>query len=263
MNQLPIIQTFFGKPVRFFEADFEIEMGGRNGPPSSNKIILKTWATPFPDYCRAVGYQEREITKIINRNPDLFDGFFRLEVLPDSLGRLQKTILMAQAMCDMITARLQASRIKDPATREMVIDFQRWVIFAFEAIRTGKLRPVRWHKGMDVRPEYMRILSLPCGAATMDAVKALAAVEKKSIQRIYRRLKDVRGTNAITARGIPRKSPSTSGSHKRPAEVDRILLFATANPAATNKKICALSDTAYHYGHVNAILRRWRREKVA
>ena len=218
MNQLPIIQTFFGKPVRFFKVIFEVsmtpcyrgDMNHCNGGASPAQFILKTWGIPLPDYANAVGYNIRTIDKMIRGNKDLFAPFYRLEVLPDSLGRLQKTILIAHGMCDMITARLTASRIKDPDTREMVIDFQRWMIFAFEAIRTGKLRPVRWHKGLDVSPEYMRILSLPPGTATMNAVKELAAVEKRSIQQIYRRLKVVRGTNAITHKGTPKKSPSRS-----------------------------------------------------
>jgi len=37
MNQLPIIQTFFNKPVRFFKASFEVEMHRHHDGASGQK----------------------------------------------------------------------------------------------------------------------------------------------------------------------------------------------------------------------------------
>jgi len=52
--QKPIIQNFFGKPVRFFKADFRIEEHSRytNAPPMN--FMLETWAIPLPDYSQAI-----------------------------------------------------------------------------------------------------------------------------------------------------------------------------------------------------------------
>ncbi len=83
MNQLPIIQTFFNKPVRFFKASFEVEMhrhhdgaSGQkstemrhhNDAPSTQIFILQTWAVPLPDYADAIGYPHRVIRRMIRLN---------------------------------------------------------------------------------------------------------------------------------------------------------------------------------------------------
>lgn len=59
MNTLPVVQNFFGKPVRFFKAEFQVEThhhndafpmektieeNHRNGGSPLEKFTLETWS---------------------------------------------------------------------------------------------------------------------------------------------------------------------------------------------------------------------------
>lgn len=273
-TQKPIIQNFFGKPVRFFKADFRVEMnhrnggapienmtemGSRNGTPCAMKFTLETWAIPLPDYCRAIGYPEPKIRDMLKRNKEAFEDFYKAELVHDSLGRLQSTILMAVEICDMITARLQASRIKDPATRSAVIRFQRWVIMMFGLIRRGKLRPARWPKERDVPANYLALCSLPSGRDLKEAVLALAKQEERHPATIYRRLQKFTGENTTTRKGVPRRTRSEAGSHRQRPEYQMVLDYKREHPKAGGTEIrqaCNLSASA---SRINA----WMREGMS
>lgn len=219
MNRLPIIQTFFDKPVRFFKAEFTPELYPRNGDTGYPETLLETGAIPLPDYCEAIGYPVKKIFDMIHRNKDVFEGFYRHELILDRFGRQQRnTILMAVEMCDGLNMKLHTTRLKDPAVREMVTRFQRWVLFAFHLIRTGKLRGVRWNIGKEIPSEILRILSLPSGRETCKAVKEKAVQDGISLQQAYRRLQQVRGSNSITYKGVPKRSPSFKGAFMKTAE---------------------------------------------
>lgn len=243
MESLPIIQSFLDRPVRFFKARFEIEMRCHNDTQSSSDLypryggtgmqqtILQTWAIPLPDYSRAIGYPDKKIFEMIKRNKDVFDGFYRTELILDrSGGQRRNTILMAVEMCDGLNMKLHTTRIKDPGVREFVVRFQRWVLLAFHALRTGKLRPSYWRPKGDVLDEYERVLLLPMGRETSRAVKALAEKDGRSLQQEYRRLQKIRGSNALTSKGKPRKSPSFKGTTRYPEERAKVMTFITEHP---------------------------------
>lgn len=274
MEQVPVIQTFFNRPVRFFKTEFEMEIGGHDAPQSSRKntelrghddppalrsFHMETWVIPFPDFCRAINYDERALKRVIERSDEVFKPFYRKERILDMGGvQHRETILMTYEMCQLLVAKLETSRIKDPETKAMVINFQRWVMFIFHLIRTHKLRPTYWKPTKAVLDEYERVLLLPMGVDAGKEVKALAEKHGKSLQQEYRRLQKVRGSNAITSKGKPKKSPSTKGKHKMPEEAQKIIDTANANPGLTNKEIWEKSGTTYSYGHVNQILRKYK-----
>jgi len=54
MNTMPIIQNFFGTPVRFFKTEFELRLGGYDTPP-----IIQSYGIPFPDFCKAIKQEEK------------------------------------------------------------------------------------------------------------------------------------------------------------------------------------------------------------
>jgi hypothetical protein len=99
-NQLPIIQNFFGRPVRFFKAEFWVEiekgLGGYRTPP----ILISSWGIPFPDFCDAIGQDKKEVRRKIKLDKEVYEGLYITVPIPDALGRLRPTILMAQEMCD-------------------------------------------------------------------------------------------------------------------------------------------------------------------
>lgn len=258
-TQKPVIQNFFGKPVRFFKADFEVEMGCRYDTPSMQIFQLESVAVPLPDYANAIGYGEEHIRKIIQRSQDVFEGFYRTERITDALGRLQPTVLMAVEMCDMLTAKLHTSRIKDPETRAAVIRFQRWVIMMFGLIRRGKLRPARWPKGRDIPSDYLALCSIPTGRDLAAAVADLARQENRSETTIYRRLQKMTGENVTTRKGVPRKTRSEAGSHRKRPEYQMALDYKREHPKAGGaviRQACGLSVSA---DRINA----WLREGIS
>lgn len=273
-TQKPVIQTFFGKPVRFFKADFWVEEHCRNDNTSIENtreercrydtspqinFTLETWAITLPDYAQAIGYGEEHIRRIIQRSADSFHGFYRHETIYDAQAHRQRTIIMAVEMCDMITARLQASRIKDPETRAAVIRFQRWVIMMFGLIRRGKLRPARWPKDYRAPSTYLTLCSLPSGRDLKEAVAALAKQEKRSETTIYRRLQTMTGENVTTRKGVPRKTRSEAGSHRQRPEYQQALDYKRLHPKAGGAEIRQACGLAVSASRVNA----WLREGVS
>ncbi|HPL64825.1 MAG TPA: hypothetical protein PK587_13765 [Syntrophales bacterium] len=229
MDTLPVIQTFFGKPVRFFKTEFEVEEHSHNGNAPHMNFVLETWAMPLPDYSRAIGYPIPKIFVLIQRSKEVFDGFYRYESIYDAQGHRQRTIIMAIEMCDMLTAKLHTSRIKDPATRAAVIKFQRWTIHMFCLIRRGKLRPVRF-QGAEIPADYLTILSLPPGRETRKAVVALAQKENLSEQQIYRRCQKLTSENMRTRKGEPRRARSDKGEYRTKPEYLAVKTFIAEHP---------------------------------
>lgn len=232
MTTLPIVQTFLDKPVRFFPALFEIDLRQcntdaglpnvsdlrhRNDDAAITKYQLRTWAIPVNDYAEAVGYPRQLIHRFIQNNLPSFQDYFRTETILDRGGRQNRaTIMLAVEMCDALTMRLQASRIKDPEARARVIRFQRWVPIAFHMLRTGRLRAHHSFKA-GVPAEYQRILSLPPGRVTAEAVREVATAEGLCVAQVYHRLQVIRGSNAITHKGVPKKRRSDAGKSKQAA----------------------------------------------
>jgi hypothetical protein len=246
MNTLPIIQTFFNKPVRFFKTDFWPELCHRYGDKDTRKYLLETWAIPLIDFAEAVDYPRQKIHEIINRNIESFQDYFKTESIVDRGGTKKRaTLLLALEMCDALTMRLQASRIQDPVARERVIHFQRWVPIAFHIIRTGKLRGVRWNIGQDIPKEMLQILSLPPGRETHEAVKEMAEKENKSEQQIYRRLQQTRGSNAITRKGIPKKERFTKGAYRNTPEFKTVEFIHCQLPMLKKKETARIAGVAY------------------
>ena len=269
MNTLPVVQTFFGKPVRFFKAEFQVENHRYGGTSIENaseerhhhdaspriNFTLETWAIPLPDYASAIGYPARVIRRMIHLNNDIFDGFYRHETIYDAQAHRQRTILMAVEMCDMLTARLQASRIKDPETRAAVIRFQRWVIMMFGLIRRRRLRPVRWIQGKEAPPEYLAVLSLPSGRETRKAVLILAQKNNITEQQVYRRIQKLTGTNIITVKGKPRRTRSDKGSYRNSSEYQQVLEYRQTHPQAMGAEIKRALDLSVSAARINGWIR--------
>lgn len=270
MDILPVVQNFFGKPVRFFKAEFQVETHHRYGGTSIENqtethscytnasyanFTLETWAIPLPDYSQAIGYPTAQIFDLIKRNKETFAGFYRQETIPDALGRRQNTILMAVEMCDMITAKLHTSRIKNPETRAAVIQFQRWVILMFGLIRRGRLRPIRWIQSKEAPPEYFAVLSLPSGRETRRAVLALAKKDNITEQQVYRRIQKFTGTNMITAKGMPRRHRSDKGLYRSSSEYQQVLEYRQVHPKAMGAEIRNALGLRVSAGRINYWIR--------
>lgn len=238
MNTLPVIQNFFGKPVRFFKTEFTPDLYPRYGDTGSQKTLLKTWAIPLPDYCDAIGYPVKKIFDMIQRNRDVFDGFYRHELILDRFGGQQRrTILVAIEMCDGLNMKLHTTRIKDPAVRESVTRFQRFMIYAFHLLRTGRLRGVRWNLSKDVPAEVLAILSLPSGREHKQSVLEYAKQEGICLGNAYRRLKSIRGSNIITKKGKPKENRSNKGSTHYPEERQKAITYKAEHLRAMGKEI--------------------------
>lgn len=218
MENRPIVQNFLGKPIRFYKTKFRLEIRGHNATQSeaemrccnvtssTHSFTLETLAIPFPDFCSALGYAEEAVRRIIDNSRDVFDGFYRHEIITDALGRNQKTIILSQEMVDGLVFKLSTSRIKDPLIRSRVIEFQRWVVITIGLIRRGKLKMTHdLATSFSCPPDYQNLLMLPSGRDLKRAVGMVADKEGVSAETVYRKLRRLRGSNVINARGVPRK----------------------------------------------------------
>ncbi|MDG6005521.1 MAG: hypothetical protein E3K29_06690 [Candidatus Brocadia sp.] len=253
----PIITHFLGAPVRFFPMTFEIEMRThyetssrdknqamwsssyqeircRYDTQSFNKIPIETWAIPFPDYCKSINYSEEAIKRIIKRNNDTFKTFYRVEPIPDALGRIGETIIMAQEMVDGITFKLHTSRIKDPQTRERVIEFQKWVMIMLGMIRRGQLRPIRVPKDASIPHQVYDFLALKeyrgRGKFQKQACEALGWSQAKFYKMVDLARKSCDMLPELNKKtGQPRKPRLDKGKTKYPGEKERAVSFFFAN----------------------------------
>lgn len=206
MENKPVVQNFLCKPVRFYKATFEVEMTPCNGGSSYHNFNLETWAIPLPDFCKAIGYRSTKVTELIKSSSDVFQGLYRMEQIPDALGRMQNTIVMAQEMVDGLVFKLHTSRIDDEQTRNQVIDFQRFIMLTIGLIRRGKLKMTHdLAASFACPPDYQNLLMLPSGRDLKRAVGMVADKEGVSSETVYRKLRRLRGSNVINARGVPRK----------------------------------------------------------
>lgn len=251
MDTLPVIQNFFGKPVRFFKAEFKMEIRGHHAPQSPEKITIETWGVPFPDFCRSIEKSEKDIRRMINLSDDVFRPFYRIEHIPDALGRQRTTILMAYEMCMLLAARLNTSKIKDADLKEKIVQFQQWIMIVFHMIRRGKLRPVRMYRGAESPPDYLSILSLPSGRETRKAVIELARKESVTEQQIYRRFQKLTGENMRTRKGNPKQSPSTAGNYRKRPEYQQVLGYRKDHPKAMGAEIRRALDLGVSAGRIN------------
>ena len=134
MDTKPVVQNFLGKPVRFYKTSFELEMGPCNVTPSPlNTPQPRTemrgrYAPSSSRIFHIETYDERAVTKLIRSSRDVFEGLHRVEKIPDSLGRMQSTIMLSQEMADGLVFKISTSRIKDLKTRNQVIAFQRFIM---------------------------------------------------------------------------------------------------------------------------------------
>lgn len=241
METLPVIQNFFGKPVRFFKADIVGTWGGYDTP-----LRLETWMIPFPDFCSALGQEEKEVRRKIRLDDEVYKGLYSTELILDRTNSQRRhTLLMAYEMCQLIVAKLETSRIKDPVKQAMVIAFQQRLMIAFHLLRTGKIRPVRWDIGKDIPAEYLDILSLPMGREHRKTVQELAEREGKSLQHTYRRLQSLRGGNAITKKGTPKRRRSDAGAYRKTSAYKTVEFVYCQHPKLLKKEIARIAGVPY------------------
>ena len=202
-----IIQNFLGTPVRFFKVDFEINL---EVEILSGRKFLQAWVIPLADIALAVNYPPSLIRRMIQLNLKFFVDFYKVDFVTDNHGRHQSIIFIPIEMLSAFIMEMQASRTKNPKTRERARHFQRWAMIVLHMIRTRKLMPVRWIRSVDINSKYIPLLFVPSGREHQKRVVQLAKEENKSIQTIYRHLVFLRGSNIITSKGIPKRSRSAA-----------------------------------------------------
>jgi len=208
MDDRPVIQNFLGKPVRFFKDSFQVELPLREGNLSVRVFALKTYATPLPDFCSAIGCKESRVISLIESSREVFQGLYRTERLPDIHGRIQPCILMAQELVEILISKILAAAGKDPLTRARMFKFQRWFMLTVGLIRNGKFQFIRnsFNQFKEATQEYRDILFLRSGHEIALRVKAIAEKEGVYPSTVYARLRQMRGGNVINGKGVPRKT---------------------------------------------------------
>ncbi len=269
----PIVTHFLNTPVRFFPMQVEREMGSCNVTPSPDKnqamgsyyttpshtkITIETQAIPLPDYARAIDYKEHGIRQMIAKNDDLFRQFYKTEIIPDSIGRLQPTILMAVEMCDMLTAKLHTSRIKDPVVRSKVIEFQLWTMLIFGMIRLGQLRPVHVPKDASIPHQVYDFLALKeykgRGKFQEKACKELGWHKSKFYKMVDLARKSCSILPESTKKtGKPKKTRADKGSFVHLPEFQQVQEYLRLYPGAKGREIKRATGISFSESTIN----RW------
>lgn len=235
-----------------------------NLPPHYAKYTHERIGLPLSDFSEAIGYDLAALWKMLQRNPRSFEGYWTMLPIPDSLGRMQNTIILFEEAVVGLTMKLQETRLKNPLIEDAVIRFKRWVMELIPAIRRGEIRPVRiLAKIGDAITEYHEAIQRQ-GYARSEKMKELQEKYGVSHATVYRRCKALTGgKNLPTKSGEPKKSPSFKGVHKMPLEAQKIIDAYNADPCLSNKDIWQKSGTKYSYGHTNLVLREYKKHKKA
>ena len=233
-------------------------------PPHIARHTRERIGIPMSDFAEAVNYSIQAIHQMFIRNPESFEGYWTTLPIPDALGRMQQTIILFEEAIVGLTMKLQETRLKDPAVKEAVIKFKRWVMEIIPAIRRGEIRPVRvLNKIEGFLPEYCEAIQ-SVGYDRSDKVADIAEKDEVTCATIYSRLKLINGgQNLPTKKGVSKKSPSFKGISKMPLEYQKIIDTYLADPCLPNKDIWQRSGTKYSYGHTNLILRGFKKQAIA
>ncbi|NLI12193.1 MAG: hypothetical protein GX425_06130 [Peptococcaceae bacterium] len=82
---------------------------------------------PVPDLVEAMEYDKAAIWRSIDRSKEVFEGGVVVTTIP-SAGGPQKTTCLTRDGVIGLLMKLSTGRIKDPAKRQMIVNFQRWVM---------------------------------------------------------------------------------------------------------------------------------------
>jgi hypothetical protein len=190
------------------------------------------------------------VRHIVARNQHIRTFSSVVNLSTDQGGR---TIVREVEIYDPIGLQLIMNKSNQPRA----IAFQVAVAHLVYAYLNGELVPSKWSARGDLISAVRQILSLPDGRKRGALVRDFAAREGVSLMTAYRRISVVSGENLKTTKGKVRRTRSNAGSHKNPAEAERIFALRKNNPTMTGKEIWKASWTSYSYAHVNAILRKY------
>ena len=117
-------KTFDGRPVRLVNVNGEVVM-------------------PLPDIAEALKYDKKTLRNIVDRNMDVFETCRVVTTLQDKDGRGHKSTCLTRDGVVGLLMKLATSRIKDPAKKQMVVNFQRWAIRTIGEVLEGICRAPR------------------------------------------------------------------------------------------------------------------------
>jgi prophage antirepressor-like protein len=123
-----IVSTFSGKDIRVIECDSELWM-------------------PIVDIAGAIGYGNDQLTRLVRNNSELFEGFNRTT---STVARQDKPPVTLSCVNEqglyMLLSKISLNQVQDPAVRQNIITFNRWMVSEIKRIReerSVKLTPMQ------------------------------------------------------------------------------------------------------------------------
>lgn len=105
---------------------------------------------PIRDIAKALNYDRQSLHDLINRNSELFNEYRRDSVTLSHDDPFRHTCLTRDGVIALIV-KLDYLRIKNPAKKQRIIEFQRWaaetlgkVMDGIPPVQPAKLAPVHW-----------------------------------------------------------------------------------------------------------------------
>lgn len=121
MNDVILLEQFHGKDIRIIHK------------PDKNAMI------PVNDIADALGYDRQPIHSIIKRYTELFEPLQGI-IVTMTPGGPQNTLCLKRDGVVGLLMRLDYNRIKDPARRSLIIEFQKWAIDTLGRIMGGDIK---------------------------------------------------------------------------------------------------------------------------
>ena len=202
------------------------------------------WVVPVVDIAEAIGYHRSKLHAIIQRDPEMFDGFVTVTgTNPGPKGGRPELIAVTEKGVYLVLLGLSPSRIKSEAKRQRIIAFKRWAVKTLADAQRGKL-PDR------ISPiNLVDLFDLPARLRA-NAVRRLAGEQGVHPCTIYGKI-----NKAKKLAGIPIRSRRDKGKLLRPEEVVRVRAYKAEHPDATGPQIKDALGCEYSAASINRILR--------
>jgi len=128
-------KVFEGQRVRFIPKDEEV-------------------LVPLPDIAMALDYKKEALWRIVDRSKDVFDSF--IVIMTIHVGdQGYETICLNRDGVVGLLMKLSTGRIKNPAKKKIIVNFQKWAIRTISEIVQGILHAQNVERGEMVSIGYL------------------------------------------------------------------------------------------------------------
>lgn len=111
---------------------------------------------PINDIADAIDYDRKALRNMVHRNNDIF-GMFTGRVIMTSPSGSQETMTLTRDGVIGLLVKLDHKRVKDPAKRQLIIDFQIWAIETLGRVMDNEIPRPEFQPWADDVGEHLKL----------------------------------------------------------------------------------------------------------